>query len=61
MEKDVDPRPVSRRLHPWVYKAIAGLALWYVLSVWIGFAGGGDTDYLLLIASSSSSERWRFP
>jgi hypothetical protein len=46
-----DPRPVSSQLHPWVYAAISGLALCYVLSVWFGFAGDGDTDYLLTVAS----------
>jgi hypothetical protein len=44
-------RPLSRRLHPWVYAAIAGMALCYVAAVWIGFAGSGYTDYLLAIAS----------
>lgn len=51
MSKDADLRPASRQLHPWVYAAISGLALCYVLAVWIGFAGDGDTDYLLTIAS----------
>jgi hypothetical protein len=44
-------RPVSKHLHPLVYEAIIGLALWYVLSVWLGFAGGGYTDYLLTVAT----------
>jgi hypothetical protein len=51
MSKDGDLRPASRQLHPWVYAAISGLALCYVLSVWFGFAGDDDTDYLLTIAS----------
>jgi len=42
--------PVSDRLHPLVYAAIAGLALWLVVSVW-GFAGAGYTDYLLAVVS----------
>ena len=50
MENDVN-RPVSRRLHPAVNAAIVGLALLYILAVWIGFAGNGLTDYLLFIAS----------
>jgi hypothetical protein len=44
-------RPVSRRIHPSVYAAIAGMALCYVAAVWVGFAGSGYTDYLLTIAS----------
>ena len=36
--------------HPTVYKIVAGLALWFVLGAWI-FAGGGKTDYLLVIVS----------
>lgn len=43
-------RPVSDRLHPLVYMAIVGLALWFVLSVW-GFATDGYTDYLLAVVS----------
>jgi hypothetical protein len=45
------PRPASSQLHPWVYAAISGLALCYVLSVWFGFASSGYTDWLLTIAS----------
>jgi hypothetical protein len=44
-------RPVSKHLHPLAYAAIIGLALWYVLSVWLGFAGDGGTDYLLTVAT----------
>jgi hypothetical protein len=43
-------RPVSDRLHPVVYMAIVGLALWFVVSVW-GFATDGYTDYLLAVVS----------
>jgi hypothetical protein len=43
-------RPVTNRLHPAVYTAIVGLALWLLLSVWF-FAGAGVTDYLLAIVS----------
>lgn len=43
-------RPVMRRLHPRVYAAVVGLAAWLVLSIWI-FAGGGMTDYLLVVVS----------
>jgi hypothetical protein len=38
------------RFHPTVYKVIAGLAAWFVISAWI-FAGSGKTDYLLVIVS----------
>jgi hypothetical protein len=37
---------VSGAFHPLVYKVLAGLALWFVLSAW-GFAGGGHTDFVL--------------
>src|SRR5260370_15585195 len=37
-------------VHPVVYKVVAGLAVWFVLSAWI-FAGNGTTDYLLAIVS----------
>jgi hypothetical protein len=40
----------SDQLHPFVYLAIIGLALWFVLSVW-GFASDGYTDYLLAVVS----------
>jgi len=39
-------RPVSDHLHPLVYKAIAGLALWFALSAWVFF---GDTSYTALV------------
>jgi hypothetical protein len=41
-------RPVTRWLHPRVYRLLIALAAWLVLSVWL-FAGGGVTDYLLAI------------
>jgi hypothetical protein len=44
-------RAISKHLHPFAYEAIIGLALWYVLSVWLGFAGGSYTDYLLTVVS----------
>jgi hypothetical protein len=52
MRRDVirHDRPVSDHLHPLVYKAVVGLALWLVLSVW-SFAGGGYTDFLLAVVS----------
>lgn len=36
--------------HPMVYKIVAGLAIWFVLSAWI-FAGGGGTDLVLTVVS----------
>ena len=44
-----DPRSTGA-LHPWVYTALIGLALWMVLWVW-SFVGDGETDYLLFIVS----------
>ena len=48
---DNDPeRPVTRSLHPRVYVLLIGFAGWFALAVW-SFAGGGITDYLLVIVS----------
>jgi hypothetical protein len=44
-------RPVTDRLHPRVYIAMASLGLWYVLSAWAGFAADEDTAYLLVVVS----------
>lgn len=41
---------VLDHVHPLVYTAIVGLALWFVLSAW-EFAGDGYTDYLLVVVS----------
>jgi hypothetical protein len=49
-EHNRDDKPVSDRLHPLVYMAVVGLALWLIVSVW-GFAGAGDADYLLAVVS----------
>jgi hypothetical protein len=43
-------RPTSNGLHPYVYAAVAALALWFVLSVW-SFASDGYTDWLLAVVS----------
>lgn len=51
MRNQADPHLSSRHLHPWVYGAIAGLALCYVFAIWLGFAASEYTDYLLTIAS----------
>lgn len=52
MYSDLDrqDRPVSNQLHPGVYFAIVGLALWLALAVW-AFAWDAYTDYLLAIVS----------
>jgi hypothetical protein len=42
--------PVRSRLHPRVYMLLVALTLWFALAVW-SFAGGGMTDYLLVIVS----------
>jgi hypothetical protein len=49
-DDDRRDRLVCDRLHPLVYMAIVGLALWFILSVW-GFATDGYTDYLLAVVS----------
>jgi hypothetical protein len=36
--------------HPTVYKIVAGLAVWFVLAAWV-FAGGGITDFLLVVVT----------
>ena len=53
MGQEIVPRdrPVSNGLHPYVYAAIAALVLWFVLSVWLGFASDGYTDWLLVVVS----------
>jgi hypothetical protein len=43
-------RPTSGRFHPYVYRMLAGLALWFVLSAWC-FAGGGHTDLVLVVVT----------
>jgi len=43
-------QPVTGDLHPRVYLAAAGLAVWLVLSAW-GFAGGGYADLSLAVVS----------
>ena len=49
--KTYRPRPrVTDHLHPGLYLAISGLALWYIFSAW-SFGGGGYTNYLLTVTS----------
>jgi hypothetical protein len=42
--------PPSNRLHPTVYAAMAGVALWFAIAVW-GFASDGYTAWLLTVVS----------
>jgi len=44
-------RPVSDKLHPYVYIAIVVLGLWYVVSAWAGFVAEADIAYLLAVVS----------
>ena len=44
-------RPALSELHPYVYAAIAALALWFILSAWT-FASDGYTDWLLVVVSA---------
>ena len=49
-QRDDAALPTGSGLHPRVYTIIIGLAVWFVLAVWI-FAGAGVTDYLLFIVN----------
>ena len=53
MRKDIAIRDRSAQsgLHPYVYAAIAALALWFTLSAW-AFASDGYTDWLLVVVSA---------
>ena len=44
-------RPATNGLHPYVYGAIAALVLWFIASVWMGFASDGYADWLLVVVS----------
>lgn len=44
-------QPALRHLHPTVYWTIIGLTVWYVIAIWIGFAGSFYTDYLLAVVT----------
>jgi hypothetical protein len=52
MKNDIVPRdrPALNGLHPYVYAAIAALALWFIVSVW-AFGSDGYADYLLAVVS----------
>ena len=43
-------RANSVELHPLIYRAIAGLAIWYVISAW-GLGRDGGTAYVLTVAT----------
>jgi hypothetical protein len=49
LKHDARP-PVMSMLHSRVYLLLVGFALWFALAVW-GFAGGGLSNYLLVIVS----------
>jgi Na+-translocating ferredoxin:NAD+ oxidoreductase RnfD subunit len=49
---DQDNSQVSDQLHPFVYAALAGLALWLVMSAWIFFSQGGYLELDLGIVSA---------
>ncbi|HEY2135303.1 MAG TPA: hypothetical protein VGH49_05410 [Xanthobacteraceae bacterium] len=42
---------VSDGLHPVIYKALAGLALWLVVSAWLFFGGPGYVTFLLAVVT----------
>jgi hypothetical protein len=46
-------QPVSDHLHPLIYRAMIGLALWFVLSAWLlfGFGNGHYLGLLLAVVS----------
>ena len=44
-------RPVSDKLQPYVYVAIVGVGLWYVVSAWGGFVAEDDIGNLLAVVS----------
>jgi hypothetical protein len=49
LERQQD-RPVTGVLHARVWALLAGFSAWFALAVW-GFAGGGLSNYLLVIVS----------
>ena len=51
-KKKVDQVPVSDQLHPIIYKVLAGLAIWLVVSAWIFFSQGGYLGLDLGIVSA---------
>ena len=51
-ELDQHDSQVSDQLHPFVYAAVAGLALWLVVSAWIFFSQGGYLELDLGMVSA---------
>ena len=43
-------RSLTSLLHPRVWALLVGFSVWFAFAVW-GFAGGGLSDYLLVIVS----------
>jgi hypothetical protein len=43
-------QPASDGLHPLVYVALAGLTIWFVLSIW-AFGDSGYSEFLLAVVS----------
>jgi hypothetical protein len=43
-------RPVTARVHPLIYTALVGFALWFAAAIW-GFDTDGYTAYLLVVVS----------
>ncbi len=41
---DQDNSQKSDQLHPFIYEALAGLAIWLVVSAWIFFSKGGSLE-----------------
>ncbi|MBI4273200.1 MAG: hypothetical protein HY659_00675 [Rhizobiales bacterium] len=44
-------RPSSDSLHPFVYWAATGLALWFVVAAWILFGAGSQMELMLTMVS----------
>jgi len=42
--------PVTSRAHPGIYAIVIALTVWFIAAAW-SFAGGGVTDYLLVVIS----------
>lgn len=49
---DQNTSQASDQLHPFVYAALAGLALWLVVSAWIFFSQGGYVELDLGVISA---------
>lgn len=50
-EKHRSSSSTSDRLHPHVYTALAGTAVWFALAAW-SFASDGYSEYLMVIVSA---------